>query len=112
MIELGNIEAKREFLNIGDIVAAYTLALKKCAPGETYNISVGTGYTISQLVDIFTKLSKKEFDLRVNPKKIRKFDIPVLLGDGSKFSKLTGWSPKVKIEKTIEDLLNYWRAKV
>ena len=112
LIELGNIEAKREFLNIGDVVSAYTIALEKCAPGETYNISVGTGYTISQLVDIFAKLSKREFDLRVNPKKIRKVDIPVLLGNGSKFSKLTGWSPKVKIEKTIEDLLNYWRAKV
>lgn len=112
LIELGNIEVKREFLNIGDIVSAYALALQKCVPGETYNISVGVGYTISEMVDIFAKLSKKGFDLRVNPKKIRKVDIPVLLGDGSKFSKLTGWSPKVKIEKTVEDLLNYWRAKV
>jgi GDP-4-dehydro-6-deoxy-D-mannose reductase len=112
LIELGNVEAKREFLNIGDIVDAYLLALAKCESGETYNVSCGTGHTIAELVEMFAKLAKKAFDLRINPVKVRKVDIPVLLGDGSKFSKLTGWSPKVKIEKTLEDLLNFWRAKV
>jgi GDP-4-dehydro-6-deoxy-D-mannose reductase len=112
LIELGNIEAKREFLNISDIVDAYLLALGKCKPGETYNISSGGGHTIAELVKMFAGLSKKSFDLRINPVKVRKVDITVLLGNGSKFSQLTGWAPKVKIEKTLEDLLNYWRAKV
>jgi GDP-4-dehydro-6-deoxy-D-mannose reductase len=112
LIELGNIEAKREFLNISDIVDAYVLALDKCKPGETYNISNGKGHTIAELVEMFAKLSKKTFNMRTNPVKVRKVDIPVLLGNGSKFSDLTGWSPKVKIEKTLEDLLNFWRAKV
>ena len=112
LIELGNLEAKREFLNINDIIDAYLLALGKAESGHTYNIASGYGYKISELVAMFVQLSKKSFDLRTNPVKVRKVDIPVLLGDGSKFSKLTGWSPKVKIEKTLEDLLNYWRAKV
>ncbi len=112
LIELGNVEAKREFLNVNDIIGAYTLALEKCVGGETYNVAGGEGYTISELVKVFAALSKKTFELKVNPTKIRKNDIPVLLGDGTKFSQLTGWSPKVKIEKTIEDILNYWRAKV
>ncbi|MDH4211198.1 MAG: GDP-mannose 4,6-dehydratase [candidate division WOR-3 bacterium] len=112
LIELGNIEAKREFLNINDIVGAYVLTLEKCVGKETYNIASGIGYTISELVGVFAALSKKNFKLKVNPTKIRKNDIPILLGDGAKFSRLTGWSPKVKIEKTIEDILNYWRAKV
>jgi GDP-4-dehydro-6-deoxy-D-mannose reductase len=112
LIELGNVEAKREFLNVKDIVSAYGMAMEKCVVGETYNIASGKGYKISEVVDIFAALSKKTFDLKTNPTKMRKNDIPVLLGDGTKFSQLTGWSPKVKIEKTVEDLLNYWRAKV
>lgn len=112
LIELGNIQAKREFLNIKDIVSAYALALDKCVPGETYNIASGQGYSIAELVDIFARMAKKEFELKVNPTRMRKKDIPLLLGDGGKFSRLTGWLPKVTIEKTIEDLLNYWRAKV
>lgn len=112
LIELGNLEAKREFLNINDIIDAYMLALGKVESGQTYNIASGRGYTIAEMAEMFARLSKKSFDLRTNPVKVRKVDIPVLLGDGSKFSKLTGWSPKVKIEKTLEDLLNFWRAKV
>jgi GDP-4-dehydro-6-deoxy-D-mannose reductase len=112
LIELGNVEAKREFLNINDIVDAYMLALGKAESGQTYNVACGQGYSIAELVEMFAKLSKKPFDSRTNPVKVRKVDIPVLLGDGSKFSKLTGWSPRVKIEKTLEDLLNFWRAKV
>ena len=112
LIELGNVEAKREFLNINDIVGAYALAIEKVSGIGTFNIAGGDGYTISELVGIFASLARKEFELKVNPTKIRKNDIPVLLGNGSKFSQLTGWSPKVKIDKTIEDLLNYWRAKV
>ena len=112
LIELGNIEAKREFLNISDIIGAYVLALEKCSGKDIYNVASGSGHAISELVGIFAALSKKEFELKVNPTKLRKNDIPVLLGDGSKFTRLTGWSPKVKIEKTIEDMLNYWRAKV
>lgn len=112
LIELGNIQARREFLNIKDIVRAYALALDRCAAGDVYNIASGQGYTIAELVEIFARLAKKEFELKVNPTKMRKNDIPVLFGDGSKFSRLTGWSPTVKIEKTLEDLLNYWRAKV
>lgn len=112
LIELGNIEARREFLNVNDVISAYVLALEKCSGKETYNVAHGSGYAISELVGIFAALSKKEFELKVNPTKMRKNDIPVLFGDGSKFSRLTGWSPKVKIEKTIEDILNYWRAKV
>jgi GDP-4-dehydro-6-deoxy-D-mannose reductase len=112
LIELGNVQARREFLNIKDIVNAYTLAIDRCVPGETYNIAGGQGYTIAEIVEIFARLAKKEFELKVNPTKMRKNDISVLLGDGGKFSRLTGWSPKVKVEKTVEDLLNYWRAKV
>ena len=112
LIELGNLKAKREFMNVSDIIDAYVLALGKAESGQTYNVASGQGYTIAELVEVFAKLSKKSFDLRTNPVKVRKVDIPVLLGDGSKFSNLTGWSPKVKIEKTLEDLLNFWRAKL
>jgi len=112
LIELGNIEAKREFMNVQDIIDAYTLAIKKCKPGEIYNISSNNGYTVAEAIEIFKKSSKKEFEIKVDPSRVRKDDIPVLIGNGSKFSDLTGWQPKIKFKKTIEDLLNYWRAKI
>ncbi len=112
LIELGNTEVRREFMNIDDIINAYKLAIEKCEPGNIYNISSNRGYTIAQAIEIFKKLSKVKFETKTDPSKIRKVDIPVLIGNGDKFSRLTGWKPRVKFEKTIEDLLNYWRAKL
>jgi GDP-4-dehydro-6-deoxy-D-mannose reductase len=112
LIELGNVQAKREFMNIQDVISAYKLVIEKCKPGNIYNISSNKGYTIADALRIFKKLSKAKFEVKTNALKIRKIDIPVLIGNGRKFSKLTNWKPKFKFEKTLEDLLNYWRANV
>ena len=111
LIEIGNTDVKREFMDIHDIVEAYKLAIEKCQKGEIYNISSNRAYTFAEILEIFKKFSKEKFEIKVETTRIRKVDSPVLVGNGNKFSNLTGWQPKFEIEKTIEDLLNYWRAK-
>ncbi len=112
LIEVGNTQIKREFMNIMDVVLAYKLALDKCAVGETYNISSNQSHTLAEAIELFRKYSKTTFDIKIDPLRVRKTDISALVGNGEKFAQVTGWSPKIKFEKTIEDLLNYWRAKV
>lgn len=112
LVEIGNTDIKREFMNIQDIVEAYKLAIEKCEPKEIYNISSNQGHTIGQAIAILQSLSKTKFEVKIDPAKIRKLDILTLVGNGEKFHRLTGWCPKIKFEKTIEDLLNYWRAKI
>jgi GDP-4-dehydro-6-deoxy-D-mannose reductase len=112
LLELGDVEVVREFNNISDIVNAYCLAIEKCESGELYNISANKGHSISAALKIFRKIARCEFELKISETKLRKNDIQVLIGNGSKFSNCTGWKPKVKFEKTLEDLLNFWRAKI
>lgn len=112
LLELGNIDVKREFMDIHDICSAYALSIEKCEPGKIYNVSSNKGYTIREALELFAKQSKVTFDVKTDPSKMRKVDIPVLIGDGSAFAKLTGWKQTVTFEKTIESLLNYWRAKI
>lgn len=112
LLELGNINVRREFMNIQDVVNAYALAIKKCKSGNIYNISSNKGHTIAEALDIFKELSKVDFEIKTDPTKMRKVDISILVGNGKKFRQLTGWKPKFRFEKTIEDLLNYWRAKI
>jgi GDP-4-dehydro-6-deoxy-D-mannose reductase len=111
LLELGNTDVKREFIDIRDMCDAYALAIEKCEPGCTYNISSNRGYTIRQALDIFARQSRVAFEVKTDPQKMRKVDIPILIGDGSAFAGLTGWKPTVAFEKTIESLLYYWRAK-
>ncbi|MEO0135994.1 MAG: GDP-mannose 4,6-dehydratase [candidate division WOR-3 bacterium] len=112
LIEVGNIEVKREFMNVLDVVGAYKLAIEKFVPNEIFNISSGRSYALGTVIELFKKFARVDFEVKVDPTRIRKTDIMVLEGNGEKFAKLTGWSPKIPLEKTVEDLLNYWRAKI
>lgn len=112
LVELGNIDVEREFMNVADVVNAYVKAVDRCDPGSIYNIASRHGYSIRNAVDIFKDLAKTAFEVKTHASKIRPNDTARLIGNGEKFSKVTGWQPQCKFEKTIEDLLNYWRAKV
>ncbi|MBU2476492.1 GDP-mannose 4,6-dehydratase [Candidatus Micrarchaeota archaeon] len=112
VINVGNLEAKRDFTDVRDMVKAYWLAVEKGTSGEVYNIASGKAYKIQEVVDILKKLSKKEFQVKQDPTRLRPSDVQILLGDSSKFRKQTGWKPEIPFEKTMEDLLDYWREKI
>lgn len=112
VIYVGNLETKRDFTDVRDVVRAYWLALEKCKPGEVYNICSGKARSIKEVLDILLGLTKVKVKIKKDPKKLRPSDVPVLQGDSSKFRKATGWKPEIPFEKTLADLLNYWREKV
>jgi len=111
IIYVGNLEARRDFTDVRDIVLAYWLALEKCKPGEVYNICSGRARQIKEVLDILLGLTKDKIKIKQDPKRLRPSDVPVLQGDSSKFREITGWKPEIPFEKTLEDLLNYWREK-
>ncbi len=113
IVNVGNLDSKRDFSDVRDIVRAYRLALEKCKLGEVYNICSGKSRAIKSVLDILLGLSQvKNIEVVKDPKRMRPSDVSILEGDCSKFKKQTGWEPKIPFEKTMEDLLNYWRARV
>ena len=112
LLEVGNLDVVREFNNINDMVTAYHYAIEKCAPGTLYNISSEKGHSVTDAISIFRKLAKADFEVKTVLTKVRQDDIKILVGDGKKFAACTGWKPKFSFKKTIEDLLNFWRAKI
>src|SRR5689334_7270225 len=111
VLSVGNLEAKRDFTDVRDMVKAYWLALEKCEPGEVYNICSGTAWSIQKVLDHLLSLTKQKIDVRQDPARLRPSDVPILLGDNSKFVKATGWKPTIPFEKTLADMLEYWRAR-
>jgi GDP-4-dehydro-6-deoxy-D-mannose reductase len=110
VINVGNLDAKRDFTDVRDVVRAYWLALEKGKPGEVYNIGSGKAHSIKEILDILLSMSRVRMEVRVDPERMRPSDVPILLADSSKFHKLTGWEPRIPLRKTLEDLLNYWRG--
>ena len=111
-IKVGNLESRRDFTDVRDIVKAYYLAVKKCDSGEIYNICSGKSYTISHILDTLLKLSNSNIDIEKDNGKIRQDDIPELLGNNSKFCSKTGWLPTIDLNKTLNDILDYWRKQI
>jgi len=113
IIYVGNLEAKRDYSDVRDVVRAYWLATEKCKFGEPYNVCSGKLLSIKSALDILLSFSKvKDIKIRQDPARMRPSDIPALFGDCSKFRKQTGWEPEIPFEKTLEDTLNYWRQSL
>ena len=111
MLQVGNLDAKRDFTDVRDMVRGYWLALEKGEPGEVYNICSGKAFSMKEVLDLLLSKSKKKIDVRQDPSRMRPSDVQILLGDNSKFCKQTGWEPTIPYEKTLSDTLEYWRQK-
>ncbi len=112
VIEVGNLEARRDFSDVRDIVRGYWLSLERGEKGEVYNIGSGKAITIQELLDLILSMSDVDIEVRQMPERMRPSDVELLLCDYSKFNAATGWKPEIPFEKTVEDLLDYWRERV
>ena len=112
VMHVGNLEAKRDFTDVRDMVRAYWLALEHCEGGEAYNLASGRTWAIQEVLDMLLSMSSVEIEVREDPARMRPSDVPLLLGDASRFREATGWSPEIPFETTLRDLLTYWRERV
>jgi GDP-4-dehydro-6-deoxy-D-mannose reductase len=111
VLHVGNLDAERDFTDVRDMVRAYYLALEKGKAGEVYNICSETSWKIQTMLDKLLALSNVKIEVRTDPTRLRPSDVPRLRGDCSKFKRDTGWKPEIPFEKTLQDMLDYWRNR-
>ena len=106
---VGNLEAKRDFTDVRDMVRAYALLIEKGEAGDVYNIGSGVSSKISDILNKLLSLSNIKVSIQKDSSLFRPADNPDLVCNYTKMEKLTGWKPEIKLEKTLEDTLDYWR---
>jgi GDP-4-dehydro-6-deoxy-D-mannose reductase len=111
-LRVGNLEAKRDFTDVVDVMRAYALLVKYGKPGEAYNIGTGQAYSIQYLLDILLSYTRAEIKVQPDPTRMRPSDVPVIFADNSKLRNCTGWEPTVKFEESLQRVLSYWRQQV
>jgi GDP-4-dehydro-6-deoxy-D-mannose reductase len=111
-MQVGNLEAQRDFTDVRDMVRAYYLAIIKGEPGQVYNIGSGEAHAISELLDILLDYSRVKIDVKPDPERMRPSDVPVVRCDASKFRKLTGWERTISFETSLKDVLDDWRRRI
>ena len=111
VIEVGNLSAVRDFTDVRDVVRAYWLCIERGAPGEVYNVCSGVGRPVAEILRYDLKHSAVRIKVRKNKRRFRAADAPVLVGDPRKLKARTGWKPAIGFERTLGDILEYWRRK-
>lgn len=111
VIKVGNLDAKRDFTDVRDVVRAYLEIIRKGEPGDIYNICSGSSITMQQLLDGLLAHSDVDIKVETDPERLRPSDVPILEGDCSKLKAATGWEPLIPLEQTLKDTLDYWRER-
>jgi len=111
VIQVGNLEAKRNFTDVRDTVRAYFLAMEKGEAGELYLIGTDQIYTIQECLDMLIARSthRAMITYQVDPKRVRPTELRTFIGKFDKFKHLTQWTPTYSLQETLVAVLDYWR---
>ena len=115
IIKVGNLDSLRTFADVRDAVRAYYILINtNYSDGDYFNI--GGSYTckVGEMLDTLISLSpqKNKIKVEVEKKRLRPIDADLQIPNLKKFKDLTGWEPKISFEKTMTDLLDYWREEI
>jgi GDP-4-dehydro-6-deoxy-D-mannose reductase len=112
VLRVGNLDARRDITDVRDTVRAYRLLVGRGVAGRPYNVCRGEAYRVGDLLDALVRQSTVAIRIEVDPTRLRPSDNPVVLGSFDRLAAATGWRPEIPIERTLADLLDYWRGAV
>ena len=112
IVKVGNLEAKRDYSDVSDIVRGYREALLNGNSGSAYNLCSGQSYEIQELLNMLIEISEVEVEVQVDPARVRPIDIADSHGSYAKAQKEFGWKPRVELKATLSSLITHWMEKL
>jgi GDP-4-dehydro-6-deoxy-D-mannose reductase len=109
VIRVGNLDAQRDISDVRDVVRAYAALMVSGRPGTVYNVCSGSGRTIRSVLDALVARSRVPVRIELDSARVRPNDTPLLVGDPARLRAETGWQPAIPFDRTLDDLLEYWR---
>lgn len=110
-MQVGNLEAERDFSDVRDVVRAYTAVAEKGQPGEAYLICTGQPVSIQTLLDTLCQIAEIDVNVEYDPQRMRPSDVPILYGSAKKLMDHSGWQPKIDLETSLRDVFAEWMEK-
>ncbi len=111
IVPVGNLQARRDFTDVRDVVRAYRLLAEHGACGEAYNVCSGSSLRVLDLAEALIARARHPMRLAADDGLFRPVDVAEVRGDPSRLRAATGWRPEVGLEQTFDDLLDYWRCR-
>ena len=111
-MQVGNLEAQRDFTDVRDVAQAYALLVDYGVAGEAYNVGTGKAYPVKYLLEVLLSYSQTPIKVEQDPARMRPSDVSIIYADNSKLRSQTGWQPIHKFEDSLWHVLEYWREEV
>jgi GDP-4-dehydro-6-deoxy-D-mannose reductase len=107
-LHVGNMEARRDFTDVRDVVRAYHLLLERAETGGVYNVCSGLTWRMQDVLEGLRAQASVPVPVIVDADRMRPSDIAVSVGDPSRLLALTGWRPHIPFAQTLQDTLDWW----
>jgi GDP-4-dehydro-6-deoxy-D-mannose reductase len=112
VIEVGNLQPRRAFLDVNDTVRGFYLAALKGRRGEAYNLCATKTHGIGEILETAIRLSGVDAEIKVANRLLRPSDEKIIFGDTKKIRRDTGWKPQRTLQDTLTTMLEYWDSKL
>jgi GDP-4-dehydro-6-deoxy-D-mannose reductase len=109
VLNVGNLESRRDFTDVRDVARAYLLAMEKGKPGDVYNIGSGKAAKMRDVLRQLLKMTRAKITVEVDESRKRAAEAETYVCDARRFQRLTGWRAQIPLERTLRDTLEYWR---
>jgi GDP-4-dehydro-6-deoxy-D-mannose reductase len=107
----GDISLIRDFVDVRDVVRAYSGLLKKGRRGEIYNICRGVGNSLAEIIQQMASILEMQVFTEIDEKRIRPSDNKVTIGSNEKIRRDIGWAPEISMRRSLEDVINFWNQQ-
>lgn len=112
VISVGNLEARRDFTDVRDVVRAYTAIVQGAWWGEVFNVASGSPVSIRRLLDLLLQETRIPIAVRQDSQRMRPSDVPEFYGDAGRLKQAVGWEPQIPLDQTLRDVMQYWRERL
>jgi len=107
----GDLTPTRDFTDVRDVVRAYRLLVERGQPGEVYNVCSGRAVAIREVAEKLLALADRPMRIETDPARLRPVEVPAHWGDNTKLRSTTGWLPTIPLERSMADVLAWWRTR-
>ncbi len=101
---VGNLSARRDFLDVRDVVRAYADLAEHGVDGEIYNVCSGVARKMEDVLRTLVSIARVGVEIREDPTLVRPVDVPLIYGDNTKLKTLTGWQPSFAFARSLRDV--------
>lgn len=110
-LRTGDVSVVRDFLDVRDVVRAYSSLFEKGKSGEVYNICSGRGHSLKEIIDMMAGIVGVKVKIEIDQTLLRPNDNRIVFGNNNKLKITTGWKQQFSLEQSLTDIIEYWKGR-